>query len=149
MTPISLNSVAIQWREFLKDVPIKTALNEAGHVQGACSVYKLQIDLIAERTTSWWYVGYTARDPKIRLIEHCSDLRTCHVTVNNSKSKLYDPEFMHGLQLISLNMSVVQGGLDANQAPMMERLIAMGLRKSVGEALLTKQPDPKFRVVYG
>lgn len=139
MIPPSLNQVAQQWREYLKEVPIKTVLDSTGHVPGACSVYSLRVHLITDRPTCWWYIGYTARDPKVRLSEHCSDLRTCHVTVNNTKAKLYDPKYMAGLRAICLNMSIKHAGLKTEQALTMERLLAHDLRLKVGEALLTNQ----------
>lgn len=139
MVPQSLNAVALEWRIFLSSTPTEVISNVGLHIQGAHSLYVLTIDLIGDETFQFFYVGTTARkNPLQRLSEHKCEIQRCRVTTFNSKSQIYEPQFMQGLKGIRLSFMIIEGGLLPDVAKERERIVSDMFRRQYGDFVLTK-----------
>lgn len=135
----SLNDVALKWRIFLSNIPTEVVSNTGLHVPGGHSLYILTIDLVGDNTFQFFYVGTTARkNPMQRVAEHKCEIQRCRVTTFNSKSKMYEPRFVQGLQNIKLSFMIIEGGLTHDVAKEREKIVSDAFRRQHGEFVLTK-----------
>lgn len=117
MTPQSLNELALAWQQFIAPLESSQVTDTSGHIDGLHSVYLLQISIVhPDRVITFYYIGETARDPRIRLGEHVSEFNRCSVKTLHGKSDLYSPEFMHGAVGFRFSLAVLEGGFETRKA---------------------------------
>lgn len=141
--PPNLDSVANQWRDYYKNIPVNLHSNVAEHIPGTVSLYKLDIQFMREYDhTTFFYVGQTTR-PKDRASEHKSELVRCKTTTRTGKSVLYNPDYYVGIKSVNLTYTVLRSGLDINQAREEEKALSADLKRLHGDKVITNPKGKK------
>lgn len=110
MTPPRLDGVADSWAAYFCSVPHSQKEDTSRHIHGSHSVYEMRFTFItASGTTSFYYIGNTARPTK-RPSEHVSEFTRCSVKTAHGKSKLYDPLYASNLIALEFVFTVLVSG---------------------------------------
>lgn len=137
MTLVGLNELCTGYSKLMESIPITQVVHGHLHVQGANSVYVLQLDFYTDdECKSYWYVGCTSIAPSQRASQHKTSLRRCRVTTHVGLSALFTPALAN-VTRIEMNFTVVYGGLSIAQAKVQEKELSTRLKLLFCDSVLT------------